>query len=304
MSYSTKVKKALSETTAVEIGLETGEIKTVNKCCALSFFYGAMLFSKKLNKDTMTISLENEKLLEILTYIMIHHFLAKPTVRQIEKGGKTKFEVSFKRELIAKDLAEILFDDSEVMPYYFECKNCLKYFVRGAFLTSGNITDPERDYRVEFVLGSLFLAKSLCEYIKGYIEAKITKRGSSYVVYIKGSERIETFCALIGAKTVAFDVIEKTIEKDKKNALNRQCNCDSANIKKTVSASVDVRLAIKKLRDSGKFSSLPDELKKTAELREEYPEESLSSLALLYEGGISRSGLNHRMKKLIELSKD
>ncbi len=299
MSYSTKVKKALSQTTAVEIGLETGEEKRINKCCTLSFFYGAMLFSNKLDKSTMTISLENEKLLEILTYIMIHHFLAKPTVRQIQKGGKTKFEVSFKRELLAKELSEMF----ETPSNEFECKNCLKFFLRGVFLASGNITDPERDYRAEFIVKSEALAKTLTEYIKPYTDAKVTKRGSAYVVYIKGSERIETFCALIGAKKVAFDVIEKSIEKDKKNALNRQCNCDSANIKKTVSASVDVRLAIKKLRDSGKFSSLPDELKKTAELREKYPEESLSSLALLYEGGISRSGLNHRMKKLIELSK-
>ena len=299
MSYSTKVKKALSDTTALEIGLDGSDKKTINKCCTLSFFYGAMLYNKKLDKNTMTISLENEKLLEILTFIMIQHFLAKPTVKEIEKNGKKRFEVSFKRELIAKDLTEMF-----ETPYEFDCKNCLSYFLRGAFLASGNITDPERDYRVEFVVGTLGQAKSIIEYLNPYVDAKVTKRGSYYVAYIKGSERTENFSALIGAKKVAFDVIEKSIEKDKKNTLNRLCNCDSANIKKTVSASVDVRLAIKKLRDSGKFSSLPDELKKTAELREEYPDESLSSLALLYEGGISRSGLNHRMKKLIELSKD
>ena len=115
---------------------------------------------------------------------------------------------------------------------------------------------------------------------------------------------MESFCTLIGAERVSLDIIEKSIEKDKMNALNRACNCENANTKKTVSASVDVRFAIKKLRESGKFNSLPDELKKTAELRERYPDESLSSLVLLYEGGISRSGLNHRMKKLVELSKE
>ena len=88
------------------------------------------------------------------------------------------------------------------------------------------------------------------------------------------------------------------------NALNRACNCENANTQRTVSASVEVRFAIKRLRESGRFNSLPDELKKTAELREKYPEESLSDLVLLYEGGISRSGLNHRMKKLVELSKE
>ena len=304
-SYSMRVKEELSKKTAVEIGLEpNGRIRIKDKCCALSFFYGVMLLSKKLDKTTMTISLQNEKLLEICTYIMIHHFLALPSVREVERSGKKRFEVSFNRDLVGKDLSEKLFDEEKNFHFTIACDDCAKYFMRGAFLSPGNINDPQRDYRVEFVLNDSGTARSLVRFLTPFTEARLLKRGAAYVVYIKGSERVESFCALIGAEDVTLDIIEKSIEKDKMNSLNRACNCENANIKKTVSASVDVRFAIKKLKENGKFSLLPDELKKTAELREKYPDESLSSLALLYEGGISRSGLNHRMKKIIELSKD
>lgn len=301
-SYSQRIRESLSEKTAKEIGLFSPA--KVDKCCALAFFYGVMLFSKKLDKRTMTISLENEKLLEICTFIMIHHFLALPSVREIERGGKRRFEVSFNRDLVGKDLSELLFDKERDFAFATLCDNCKRLFLRGAFLSAGNITDPDRDYRLEFVLSDESSARALAEFINPIASAKILKRESFFVVYIKGRERVEGICTFMGAESVTLDIIEKSIEKETMNSLNRSCNCENANIKKTVSASVEVRHAIKKLRDSGKFSSLPDELKKTAELREKYPEEPLASLALLYEGGISRSGLNHRMKKLVELSKE
>ena len=304
-SYSMTVKEKLSEKTAKGIGLHgINKGKLTDKCCSLAFFYGVTLLSKKLDKETMTLSLDNEKLLEICTYIMIQHFLAVPTVRERERAGKRKFEVSFKKELVGQDLHDKFFDEELDFSFASVCPNCLSFFLRGAFLGAGNITDPERDYRVEFVLGDKKTAESFLKFLSPYIEGKLTKRGTSYVVYIKGSERVESFFTLIGAESVSLDIIERTIEKETMNSLNRSCNCENANTKKTVTASVEVCYAIKKLRESGKYSSLPDELKKTAELREKYPEEPLSSLALLYEGGISRSGLNHRMKKLVELSKE
>ena len=304
-SYSMTVKEKLSEKTAKGIGLHgVSKGKVTDKCCSLAFFYGVMLLSKKLDKKTMTLSLDNEKLLEICTYIMIHHFLAVPTVREKERAGKRRFEVSFKKELVGRDLSDKLFDDELDFSFVSVCPNCISFFLRGAFLAVGNITDPQRDYRVEFVLGDRKTAESLLKFLSPYIDGRLIKRGTAYVVYIKGSERLESFFTLIGAESVTLVIIERTIEKETMNTLNRSCNCENANTKKTVTASVEVCHAIKKLRESGKYSSLPDELKKTAELREKYPEEPLSSLALLYEGGISRSGLNHRMKKLVELSKE
>jgi len=309
LSYSAKVKDYLCSKTAFEVGLDVTnpdlqEENKCTKCCAKSFFYGVTLFSKRLDVETMTLFIENEKLLEICTYVMIQHFLAVPDVRRKTHGRKERFEVSFKRDLIGHDLFEKLYYEENNFAFALECEDCVKYFLRGAFLASGNACDPSLDYRVEFVLKDDITAHAFKSFIDAYFHAKYTKRRADSVVYVKGREKIEDFFALIGAERFTFDVIEKSIEKQKMNEINRSCNCERANIKKTVDASVEVRQAIQKLRDTGRFYSLSDELKKTAEIRERYPDESLNSLCQLFEGEISRSGLSHRLKKLVEIAND
>lgn len=307
-SYSAKVKERLCGRTAYEVGLETvapdDYSQKCEKCCALAFFYGVTLFSRRLERETMTLSLENEALLEICTYIMIHYFLAQPEVRQNQRGGRTRFEVSFGRDLVGYELFEKLCDEEKNFGFALECENCKKYFLRGAFLSSGTISDPKTDYRIEFLLKDMKNAQALSKLIGEEYFPKISKRRSDCVVYIKGNGRVESFCTFIGAEAVTLDIIEKSIEKETMNALNRSCNCEHANMQRTVNASVQIRQAIKKLRDSGKFATLSDDLKLTAELREKYPEASLAMLAKMTEGGLSRSGINHRLKKLIELSEE
>lgn len=307
-SYSSRVKDYLCSKTAFEVGLG-GEFsdETVGKCgkcCALAFFYGVTLFSRRLKRDTMTLSIENENLLEICTYIMIHYFLAQPEVRQTQRGGRTKFEVTFGRDLVGQELFERLSDEEKDFGFACECASCVRFFLRGVFLSSGTISDPDSDYRVEFLLRDMKNACALCDFIGQDLSPKISKRRSDYVVYIKGGERTEEFCTVIGAERVALDIMTKSIEKETMNALNRSCNCEAANMRKTVNASVQIRHAIQKLRESGKFDALPDDLKETAELRENYPDASLSELAKMTEGGISRSGINHRLKKLIEAAEE
>ncbi|MBR6633188.1 MAG: DNA-binding protein WhiA [Clostridia bacterium] len=307
-SYSASVKERLCARTAFEVGLEAvapdAFSKRCEKCCALAFFYGVTLFSRRLERETMTLSIENEALLEICTYVMIHYFLAQPEVRQTERSGKKRFEVSFGRDLVGYELFEKLRDEEKDFAFALECESCKKYFLRGAFLSAGTISDPKSDYRIEFLLKDMKNAEALADFIGSEFSPRISKRRSDCVVYIKGNERTESFCTFIGAESVTLDIIEKSIEKETMNALNRSCNCEHANMKRTVNASVQIRQAIKKLRDSGKFATLSDDLKLTAELREQYPEASLSQLATMTEGGISRSGINHRLKKLIELSEE
>lgn len=309
ISYSAGVKEQLCRRTAYEVGLDAvspDEMikKRCDKCCALAFFYGVTMFSRRLDRETMTLSVENERLLEICTYIMIQYFLAVPDVREVEKGGRTRFEVTFGRDLVGRELFERLSDGERDFGFACSCNDCTRYFLRGAFLASGTIADPASDYRVEFVLKDRGLAEGLADFIGSELSPKTTKRRQDYVTYIKGNERVESLCTIIGAETVTLDIIEKSIEKETMNALNRSCNCENANLKKTVDASVKLRLAIKKLRDEGRFDSLPEELRVTAELREQYPDASLSSLCTMFEGGISRSGLNHRLKKIIEISEN
>lgn len=307
-TYSAGVKDFLCRKTAYEVGLDGTAPDTTSKrcdnCCALAFFYGVTVFSRRLKRETMTLTIENEKLLEICTYIMIHHFLAAPDVRQTERGGKTRFEVTFGRDLVGHELTEILDSSEKDFSFACQCEDCVRMFVRGAFLSAGNITDPDLDYRVEFLLKDPSTAEGLADFIGEYFSPKIAKRRSDYVVYVKGGERVEEFFAIIGAEKVALDIMATSIEKETMNALNRSCNCESANMQKTVNASVVGCHAIQKLRDSGRLDTLPDELKEVAFLRETFPEASLTELAARTDGRISRSSINRRMKKLIELSEE
>ena len=215
-SYNSKVKELLCRKTAVEVGLdseaENTSLKRCDKCCALAFFYGVTLVSRRLKPETMTLSIENESLLEICTYIMIHHFLAKPDVKQIERSGKVRFEVTFGRDLIGRELFEKLNDDEKDFSFVCECEDCYRFFLRGAFLSTGMVYDPASDYRVEFIMKDSTNAKALTEFIGRYFAPKIIKRRSDYIVYIKGGERTEEFCALIGAESTAMDIINKSIE--------------------------------------------------------------------------------------------
>ena len=133
------------------------------------------------------------------------------------------------------------------------------------------------------------------------IEGKIIKRNSKYVLYIREKEQILDMLSLMGATKMFFHYQEIVLEKELKNKLNRKQNFEQANLDKTVAAALDQHIAIKKLRDKGRFESLNDQLKEAALLREEYPDLSLGQLAELTSDKVSRSGMNHRLKKLVEL---
>ena len=262
------------------------------------------MLSRRLNRDTMTLSIENEGLLEICTYIMIQYFLAQPEVRETVIRGKNCFEVTFGRDLVGQELLDILDSEEKDFSFACECEDCVRYFVRGAFLSAGNITDPDHDYRVEFLLKDIKTAEALSDFIGEYFSPKTVKRRNDHVVYIKGGERVEEFFTVIGAEKVALDIMATSIEKETMNIINRTCNCESANMRKRVNASVTACHAIQRLRDSGRFDGLPDELKEIALLREEYPDASVTELSEKTGGRISRSGISRKMKKLIELSEE
>lgn len=307
-SYSAGVKDFLCRKTAFEVGLgwgiPDGTSKKCDRCCALAFFYGVTVVSRRLNRETMTLSIENESLLEICTYIMIQHFLAKPEVKETVIRGKNCFEVTFGRDLVGHELLEILNSEEKDFSFACECEDCVRYFVRGAFLSAGNITDPDHDYRVEFLLKDIKNAEALSEFIGDYFSPKTVKRRNDYVVYIKGGGRVEEFFTIIGAEKVALDIMETSIEKETMNIINRTCNCESANMRKRVNASVNACHAIQILRDSGRFESLPDEFKEVAILRESYPDASVTELSEKTNGRLSRSGICRKIKKIIELSEE
>lgn len=176
-------------------------------------------------------------------------------------------------------------------------------FLRGVFASCGSVTDPNKEYHLEIVLPENHRSAAL----KGFIEehgmsVKSTVRGKNTVLYFKTSGHIEDFLTYIGAGLHALEIMQVKIEKDLRNRANRTVNCDSANLDKTVAASEKSRRGIALIIERRGLDHLPPELRETALLRMQNPESSLSELCTLHSTKISRSGLNHRLKKLSDIA--
>lgn len=176
-------------------------------------------------------------------------------------------------------------------------------FLRGVFVSCGSVTDPNKEYHLELVLPVPERAEPLCRFIIEHgMAMKRTRRGKTTVLYAKESELIEDFLTYIGAGNHALEIMRVKVEKDFRNRVNRSVNCDSANLDKTVAASEKIRRDIALIIEKAGLDSLKPELRETARLRLDNPESSLSELCAMFDPPISRSGLNHRLKKLAQIA--
>ena len=183
-----------------------------------------------------------------------------------------------------------------------EC--CRASFLRGAFFAGGSLTDPLKRYHLELNTSHLQASRELEVLLRecGYPPKGLSRNGS-FITYFKQSDQIEDFLTLIGAPVAAMHLMSAKLEKDLRNSVNRRLNCDSANLDKAVEAAQEQLEAIRRLRSADLLDKLPDKLKKTAALRLEYPELSLSELAAAFDPPVTKSCLNHRLRKIQELAK-
>lgn len=180
---------------------------------------------------------------------------------------------------------------------------CRASFLRGCFFAGGSVTDPSKRYHLELTSSHLQASRELEVLLResGYPPKSVTRNGSA-VTYFKQSDQIEDFLTLIGAPAAAMRIMSTKVEKGIRNSVNRRLNCDSANLDKAVEAAQSQGAAIRRLEASGRLERLPDKLRETAALRLEYPELSLSELAETFDPPVTKSCLNHRLRKLVELA--
>ncbi len=184
------------------------------------------------------------------------------------------------------------------------CISCAVHYLRGVFLSCGTVTDPRSSYHLDMVLPEDAMAEEFGMFLGplGFLPKHTARKGMP-VLYWKDSAVIEDFLATIGAQKAVFSLMNTKIEKEIRNAANRISNCELANIDKTVSASALQYEAIRKLYKEERFHLLSVELQQTARLRYEHPELPLKDLAALHEPPLTKSGLNHRLKRIVEFSK-
>ncbi len=273
-------------------------------CCKPSYIYGLLLFGRSFGIKKMSLQTANQNVANAYAEIIRHTYKAEVTVAV---GGSVrptyKAEVKSEADRL-KILALIDFGISETVIdrslFLREC--CLPSFIRGAFLACGNINDPEKEYRIEFSVKNEALADDFNSLLSELgVTLKKTSRGKAFVLYTKDSNTIEDLLTIMGDTTRTLEVIDTKIMKSVKNNINRARNCDNANISRTVEASIKQRTAIEFLEKADRLYSLPQELLEAALLRRDNPDLTLKELCKISPTAISLSGLNHRLKKIIEI---
>lgn len=291
MSFASTVKEEL-------VGLA---IK--NSCCRRALLYGFMLCAETVG-DSVRVSSENETVALYIAKLIREFFGKEPLLESSVCFGRQKYTLFAEAPRLVKFLNNVDFGDEDLISLLGKtCAGCSQALLRGTFLAFGTVNDPTSSYHAEFLIPFASRAEKLDKFLAELgIPARRIVRTKKIGLYYKSSSAIEELFAEIGGSRAVFDLINAKIERELRNNENRATNCDARNIAKMVSASQKQISAIIRLKDCGMLESLEEDLRKTAELRMEHDEVSLSELAALHEPPISKSGLNHRLAKLCELA--
>lgn len=296
MSFSSQVKNEL-----VKIEYE-------NNCCKKSLLYGMALFAKYFSFRGITFQTENESTV-LLFKNLLKELCNVDADIVVSPSGKT-----FTIDIVDTNVA------SKIMNYFgheehetslkinasnFSCPTCQNAFFAGVFLSCGSVSSPEKNYHLEFTVAYLNLSKSFVTHLQEMeLAPKVTNRKGYNIIYFKESEAIEDCLYLMGASASMFEMMNVKIVKEIRNSANRKANCETANIEKMVNAASPQIEAIFKIKDKKGLDYLSDTLREMAEVRLENPDSSLQELAEMFDPPLSKSGVNHRLKRIVDIAKE
>ncbi len=281
MSFSNEIKRELSELNNLA---KKQEVKYE--------LYGYLLTNNiSENRNRIKFSTESEyninRFAKLLKNMNINDY-------SIEIQGKV-FDIDLKR----KEIEDLGFDKIEVEK--IDDTDLIRAIMRGIFLGSGSINNPENNYHLEMELKDKEKIESI---INENIKYGLNLKQLDNSIYLKDGEMISNFLAFIGATSSMLKFEEIRVQRHMNNKVNRLVNCKTANLDKVMNASTEQIAAIQKLKSSGKYSKLDKSLKEIAELRLKHPDMPLSELGNHLSKKIGKSGVNYRLKKLIDLSKE
>ena len=280
-------------------------------CCARAEAYGILLYCSTFHPGEVRVVTENPNFAARLPRLF-HRAFGLRFDRQPEpeqQEGKRVFQLTDGKKL--DHIINLLGYDPRQNPVLhinfgmLEEECCRSAFLRGVFFAGGSITDPAKRYHLELTTSHMQVSRELDVLLRecGYPPKSVSRNGS-FVTYFKQSHQIEDFLTLIGAPVAAMNVMSAKLEKDLRNSVNRRLNCDSANLDKAVEAAQEQLEAIRRLEEAGQMDLLPEKLRQTAALRLSHPELTLSELAAEFDPPVTKSGLNHRLRKLVQMAKE
>ena len=296
MSFSSDVKTELCR------------VEPARACCARAELYGALLYCHTFTAREARIITESESFARRLPELLRRAFALDLDRLPAEGEQKYIFQLT-DGEKLGRVIDAFGFDSrqSPVLHINFgllEEGCCRAAFLRGAFLAGGSVTEPRKRYHLELVTSHAQASRELLALLTDMgRRPKQTVRGGCRVTYFKSGDQIEDFLTLMGAPLSAMALMNTRAEKELRNGVNRRVNCEAANLDKAVEAAQEQLEAIRRLYELGRVEELPPRLKETIILREAFPELTLSELAEEFDPPITKSCLNHRLRKLVELSR-
>lgn len=296
MSFSSEAKSELSEQ------------RIERKCCAAAECYGVLLYCNTFSAQEIRIITGSEAFAQRLPKLFRKAFNLSFDMLPKEGGkGKKSFRIEDKAKIArifdvyGADVASTLSHHINLGVLENEC--CRASFVRGAFLAGGSVTDPEKSYHLELATPHHSVSREMYSILLDLeFSPKETERSGNSLLYFKKADAIADFFTTIGAPVTAMDVMTAKVDKEMRNTVTRQINCDSANTDKTVAAAQSQIDAIHRYARAYGLDTLPEPLKDAALLRITNPAASLADLAVLSMPRVTKSCLSHRLKKIISLA--
>lgn len=269
MSFSSDVKEELARQ------------YSKSRHCQIAELSAMIMQEGRISMDPLALSFETENPILIEKYAILM---------------KRAFDIDISKALDSQSCKKII---EAIQGLYLEKTCCKRAFIRGAFMASGSMTDPNKGYHFEIVCRTPEQASRLQELMREFeTEPKIIERKNYYVVYLKEGSQIVDMLNVMEAYVSLMNLENVRILKEMRNSVNRKVNCETANISKTVNAAVKQIADIELIRDTDGLDSLPMPLREMAMVRLEYPEAPLKDLGKYMDPPVGKSGINHRLRKL------
>lgn len=310
MSFSGEIKEELSVQMSSARHCQIAEIAAIISMCGAVAIDSRGRYSLRIHTENLSVARKGFTLLkktfnigidiairmnratESTSYYVIvraHEEAMRvlQAVKLIDKSGEVAEELSVIRNIVIQETC------------------CKRAFLRGAFLTSGSMSDPRKSYHFEIVCQAPAKAEQIRKIMQCFaLDAKIVARKKSFVVYLKEGSQIVDMLNVMEAHRALMELENVRILKEMRNTVNRKVNCETANINKTVSAAVKQIEDIRYIQETRGLEKLPDGLKDMALTRLTYPEASLKELGSLLATPVGKSGVNHRLRKLSEIAEE
>jgi len=294
-------------TFSAQVKQELKELELLSPCCIHAQGYGLFLFAKSFDASRISFTTEDENLAAYYAdYAQKQFGVSMPVKKNSAKKFTAATQTTADSNAIFSAFGHSAGDTNlRINRANLADSCCCGAFLRGVFLACGTISTPQKHYHLELVVPYKRLSMDLMKLMQELdLRPKYINRKGCHVVYLKDSEEIEDMLTAIGATGASLELMGVKIHKDMRNRVNRRLNFETANIGRTVDAALEQTQAICKIEAHGGLSSLPEPLRGLAELRRENPEASLRELSELLSPPISRSGVNHRLNKIIEFAEN